>query len=116
YFLDGKKMAPDEMAGRSGEVEIQIHTSKNDTVDPVFFNYYLQQISVTLNPEKFHDIQAPEGTKANEGKKQQITYSVMPEEEEDLIITAKVVEFELDPIQINALPANIAMDDPDYGS
>src|SRR5699024_4920487 len=116
YLLDGKKIDPSDLAGKSGEVEIQIETEKNDSVDSTFFNYYLQQISVTLDPEKFDNIHAPKGTKANEGKNQQITFSVMPEEEDDLIITADVEEFELDPIEINALPANIAMDDSDFGS
>jgi len=116
YLLDGEKINPDELAGKSGEIEIRIRTKENDSVDPVFFNYYLQQISVTLDPEKFDNIQAPEGIKANEGKKQAITFSVMPEEESELIITADVEKFELDPIEINALPANIAMEDPDFGS
>src|SRR5699024_10748925 len=116
YILDGDEIEPDELAGKSGKIEIHIQTEENDTVDPVFFNYYLQQISVTLDPEKFDNIQAPEGIKANEGKKQRITFSVMPEEESELIITADVEEFELDPIELNALPANIAMEDPDFGS
>src|SRR5699024_7445311 len=116
YLLDGEKINPDELSGKSGEIEIRIRTKENDSVDPVFFNYYLQQISVTLDPEKFDNIQAPEGIKANEGKKQRITFSVMPEEESELIITADVEEFELDPIELNALPANIAMEDPDFGS
>ncbi|MGM8365283.1 YhgE/Pip domain-containing protein [Virgibacillus sp. W0181] len=116
YLLDGKEIQPESLAGKSGEVEIHIQTRKNDEVDPVFFNYYMQQVSVTLDPSKFSDIVAPKGIKANEGKNQQITFSILPEEEENFIITADVTEFELQPIQINALPANIAIDDPDFSS
>nr|WP_217588284.1 YhgE/Pip domain-containing protein [Lentibacillus saliphilus] len=116
YLLDGQKIDPTELAGKSGSIEIQIKTSANDAVDPVFFNNFLQQISVTLDPAKFSNIQAPKGTKANVGKNKQITFSILPEKEDVLKITANVTEFELKPIQINALPANIAIENPDVGS
>lgn len=116
YFLDGKRIEPSELPGKSGEIKIEIKTKENSSVDSVFFDYYLQQISVTMDPAIFSDIQAPKGTKANEGKNQLVTFSILPGEEEDLILTADVENFELDPIEINALPANLAIDSPDFDS
>lgn len=116
YFLDGKEMKPDQLAGQSGRLEIHIPTAANEHVNPLFFEHFLLQVSLTLDPKVFRDIQAPKGTEANEGKNKQITFSVMPEQEEILILTAHVTDFEMDPIQIAAIPANIAIEDPDLSN
>src|SRR5690625_5935101 len=42
-----------------------------------------------------------------------MSFNVMPEEEEVLIASADVTDFELEPIQISAVPANIGFEDPD---
>ncbi|HLR51982.1 MAG TPA: YhgE/Pip domain-containing protein [Candidatus Avamphibacillus sp.] len=115
YLLDGIEVNADELAGKSGDLEIQITTSANETVDPLFFENYLLQISMTLDPEIFSNIHAPKGTEANAGKNKQITFSVMPDQEEDLIISAHVTDFEMDPIDISAIPANIAIESPELG-
>lgn len=116
YLLDGKEVSPDELAGKSGDFEIQLTTSANKNVDSTFFENYLLQISLTLDPLVFSDIQAPEGTEANEGKNKQISFMVLPDQEEELILTANVRDFKMDPIDISAVPANIAIEDPDIGN
>lgn len=116
YLLNNEKMNTDELAGQSGNLEIQITTSANEDVDPLFFENYLLQISLSLDPTIFNDIQAPEGTEANEGKNKQITFTVMPEQEEELIVSAYVTDLEMDPINISAIPANIAIENPDIGN
>lgn len=113
YLLDGKEINPAELSGQSGTLEIQITTSANENVNPLFFEHFLLQISLTLDPTIFYDIHAPKGTEANEGKNKQITFSVMPEQEEVLIVSANVTGLEMDPIDITAIPANIAIEDPD---
>ncbi len=79
YVLDGEEVAPDELAGKSGPLEIKISTSENDKADSVFFENYMLQISLTLDPATFEAIQAPNGTKANAGKDTQVTFTVLPE-------------------------------------
>src|SRR5699024_10395646 len=116
YIVDGEKVKPEELAGISGDLEIQITTSANENVDPTFFENYLIQISLTLDPLIFNDVQAPEGTEANEGKNKQISFMVLPDQEEELILTANVNDFKMDPIDISAVPANIAIEDPDMGN
>lgn len=113
YFLNGKEITPSELAGKSGQLEIHIDTSANKDVNQVFFENYLLQVSLTLDPLIFQDIQAPKGTEANEGKNKLITFSVMPEQEEVLIVSANVNNVTMDPIEISAVPANIALEDPD---
>lgn len=113
YLLDNKKVSADELVGQGGDLEIQITTEANKQVDKVFFENYLLQIALTLDPQVFTDIQAPEGTEANEGKNKQVAFMVLPDKEEELILTAKVTDLEMDPIDITAIPANIAIDSPD---
>lgn len=115
YLLDGEEMDPDELAGQDGSLEIQIETSANDDVDKTFFENYMMQISLALDPTIFDDIQAPDATKAKEGKDTNLTFTVMPEKEETFIVSAEVTDLEMDPIDINATPASMPIDDPDLG-
>lgn len=115
YLLDGKEIEPNDLAGKSGSLEIQLSTSKNEEVDPVFFENYILQIAITLDPAKANNIQAPEGTEANAGKNKQITFSVMPEQEEEVIVSADVTNFEMQPIEINAAPYSMSIESPDIG-
>jgi len=115
YLLDGEEVAPDELAGKSGSLEIQIATSANESVDSVFFKNYLLQISLTLDPSIADDIQAPDGTEATSGKNKQINFTVMPEKEEEFIVSANVTDFEMDPIDISAAPYSMSVEDPDLG-
>src|SRR5699024_4860854 len=57
----------------------------------------------------------PEGTKAKEGKNTNLTFTVMPDEEEAFIVSADVTEFEADPINVSATPASMSLDDPALG-
>lgn len=113
YFLDGKKINPEQLAGKSGKLEIHIATAANDQVDQVFFENYLLQISVKFDPLIFHDIHAPKGIEANEGKNKLINFSVLPDQEELLIISTNVTNLQMEPIEISAIPAIIALEDPD---
>lgn len=106
YLLDGKKINPENLVNESGSLEIQITTAANEQVDASFFENYLLQISLTLDPLVFQNIQAPKGTEANVGRDKQITFSVLPEQEETLILSAKMTDFEMEPISISAVPAN----------
>lgn len=115
YLLDGQEINPDELAGQSGELDIQITTSANEQVDALFFENYMLQVSLTLDPLVFNNIQAPKGTEANAGKNKQITFSVLPDQEEELVVSAQVTDFEMNPIDISAIPANIAIDSPELG-
>lgn len=113
YLLDGKEIDPNELPGASGELTIQIKTTQNKKVDPVFFEYYLLQVNLKFDPLNFSNLQAPKGTEANEGKDKLISFSVMPDKEEVMIVSADVTDFEMDPVNISAVPANIGFESPD---
>src|SRR5690625_3182006 len=111
YYLDGEEISASDLAGQSGKLEIHIQTKKNKKIDKVFYEHYLLQIMVSFDPLYFENIQAPKGTEANEGKNKLITFSVMPGQDETLITTADATNIEIEPIEISAIPANIALDD-----
>lgn len=113
YLLDGEKMKPAELAGQSGKLEIQIKSTANKAVDPVFFDYYLLQISIKLDTLIFEDILAPKGTEAKEGKDALVSFNVMPGQDEEIILTANARDLKMDPIDIVAIPANLAIEGPD---
>lgn len=113
YLLDGQDVHPDKLAGQSGDLEIQIKINENKNIDPLFFDYYMLQISVSFDPLLFDDIQAPKGTEASEGKNKLVNFNVMPGEEEEIVVAARVKDFEMEPIDIQGVPANIGIDGPD---
>lgn len=113
YMLDGKEIPPKELAGQDGQIEIRIKTSANEEVNSVFFTNYLLQISLTLDPALYTNIEAEEGMLANAGKNKQVTFTVMPEKEEEFVLQANVIDFELDGINITAVPSSMSIDAPE---
>ena len=113
YFLDGKEIFPEDLAGQSGRVKIHIETSANEAVNPVFFENYLLQISMMFDAENTSNIKAKDGTIANAGKNKQVTFTAMPEQADEFVVEADVVDFELDGIDITGVPSSMSIDAPD---
>lgn len=113
YYLDDSKVKAEELIGKSGEVEIKIAVKKTESVPSTFFENYMLQISLPLNTDKFKNIKARDATVANSGKNKQLAFTVMPEEEKEFSIKAKTDHFEIDGLQISALPSSISVDGPD---
>lgn len=104
YTLDGQEISPDELGGKSGELEVDIHTQTNSGFDPYFTENYMLQISVTLDADLCEDIAARNGTIANSGSDKQITFVVLPGGEGDLGFSAKVRDFSMGGFTIAAVP------------
>lgn len=104
YVLDGDEVEQDELAGKSGDLEIHMHIRKNPSVtDKTFYEGYLLQITCTLDPDLCENIKAKGGTIADAGSNQQITYLVNPGTGADIKITAEVEAFEMDDITVTAI-------------
>lgn len=115
YLLDGQKMDPKKLAGKTGHLAIKIETSANTNVDSVFFENYLLQISLQL-PNKYENIDASAGMVANAGKNKQITFSVMPGEEKTFQVEADVEDFEFQGIELAAVPSSLPIDTSDIAN
>ncbi|MCT8136982.1 YhgE/Pip domain-containing protein [Anaerobacillus sp. CMMVII] len=111
YMLDGKEISPEDLPGKEGHLHITIKTSKNENVDPLFYENYTMQISLTLDTDIISNIQAPDATMVNVGKKRQVNYTLMPEAEGDISLLADVVDFEMEGIDFFAIPLSMAFDD-----
>ncbi|WP_230500224.1 YhgE/Pip domain-containing protein [Sutcliffiella rhizosphaerae] len=109
FLLDGHKVEPANMAGESGQLEINIETSENKNADSVFFENYLLQVSLML-PSTYENLEADGGMLANAGKNKQITFTVMPGHEEKLSVKAEVKDFEFQGVEIAAVPSTLPID------
>lgn len=110
YRLDGKKINPEELAGQSGKLEIRIQTEKNKSVNNIFYENYMMQISVTLG-ENCENIKAEDGMKADAGADQNISFTVLPDSDGDFSMTTDVTDFEMAGISIAAVPYSMNLDD-----
>lgn len=104
YTLDGQEIEPGELGGKSGDLEVSIHTATNSGFDPYFTDNYMLQISVTLDAELCEDITSRNGTVANAGSDKQITFVVLPGGEGDIGFSAKVHDFTMGGFTIAAVP------------
>lgn len=111
YFWNGEEVNPKEKLGENGKLKIEMEINQSDE-SSVFNEYFLLQIGVLTDPEKVKVLKSENGTIANVGEKEQVTFTVMPGQSETFTIEADANNFQLAPIEINALPANIAVDKP----
>lgn len=109
YLLDGRKVEASELAGKEGSLEIKINTAANEKADSVYFENYLLQVSLQLS-NSYQNIEADGGMVANAGKNKQITFTVMPGQEEEFIVEADVEDFEFTGVDIAAVPSTLPID------
>ncbi|MGP4072065.1 YhgE/Pip domain-containing protein [Piscibacillus sp. B03] len=113
YTLNGREVTPEELVGQDGQVAIHITTEANNQADEIYYENYLLQISLTLDSERFSNINAPDGNIATAGKNKQVTFTVMPEKNGDFTVEAQAEDFEMEGIELNAMPSSMSIDSPD---
>ncbi len=107
YFLDGQELSAQELAGKSGALEIRMTVRENPRCTGDFFDTYALQASFTLDGDKCSDITAEGATAANVGSDKQLTYTILPGRGADISITARVTDFEMDGAAINGVPLSL---------
>lgn len=110
YLLDGKEIAPEDLAGQSGALEIHVKIDKNEACTTDFYDSCALQAAVTLDTEKCENIHADGSTLANVGADKQISYTVLPGKGLDAVIKADVTDFEMDAITINGVKLDLDID------
>ena len=113
YFLDGQEYAAEDMAGKSGALEIRFSVSKNEDCTGSFYEDYALQAAFTLDTERCRNIVGEGATVANVGSDKQLTYTILPGKGIDTQITADVTDFALEAVTINGvrLSMDIEVDD-----
>ena len=104
YWLDGEEMQAGKLGGATGELEIYLTSEQNDNVDGTFYDYYMQQITITLSTEKCTNINSEGATVANAGKDRVLVFTILPRQDADIVVTADVSGFEMTGIEIMAMP------------
>ncbi|MDR0490472.1 MAG: hypothetical protein LBH28_04415 [Oscillospiraceae bacterium] len=104
YRLDGAAISPESLAGESGELLISLTSAKNASINGVFYNNYMQQITITLDSEKCSNIKADGATVANAGRNRVLVYTVLPKRDARITVSADVRDFEMAGIDITAMP------------
>lgn len=93
YLLDGKEYSAEEVAGKSGKLEIKLTITESKDYKGNYFDSYALQASLTLDTTKCTNISATDATTANVGKNKQISYTVLPGKGLDASVTADVTDF-----------------------
>ena len=110
YKLDGKPVTADELAGRSGKLEIVFETTKNNKADEIFYDNYLMQVSVNMDSEKVKNIIADGATIADAGANRQISFTALPGSDAEFIIKADATDFTMSGFSIAAVPYSMNID------
>jgi len=110
YRLDGNSITPEKLAGKSGTLEIQIITSQNPAANPVYYENYVMQISVTLSSERCSNIQAADAQLAEAGKDRMLNFTILPGKDANVTVSAEVQDFEMVGIDISAVPYSMNID------
>ncbi len=103
YYMDGKEYSADKIAGMSGKLEIKMTVRQNPNCDSAFFEGYALQATFILDANHATNIIAEGATIANVGSDKQLTYTILPNNEKDIVISAEVKDFEMDGISINGV-------------
>ncbi|WP_455500880.1 hypothetical protein [Gemmiger sp.] len=110
YKLDGQAISAEELAGKSGKLEIHFTATKNPNADPSFYDNYVNQISLTLDSDKAKNIKAAGATAADAGANRQLTFTMLPGTDGDYTITADVTDFSMSGFSIAAVPYSMDID------
>ncbi len=110
YTLDGKEISPEDLAGKSGALEIHIKIDQNKKCTFDFYDNTALQINLTMDSETCENIQADGATLANVGADKQISYTVLPGKGLDAAVSADVTDFTMDAAAINGVRMNLDVD------
>lgn len=116
YRLDGQEVQAADLAGKSGTLEITLHTSQNTAVDARYFENYLIQATCTLPMDKVENVQTDDGSIALSGSDTTVNFMVVPGKDGEASLTAQVTNFEMPGISVAAIPFSMAIDMPDTES
>lgn len=110
YYLNGEKVEPDSLLGKSGKLKIEASIKDNKEVEDKFFDNYILQMVITFNSEKCKNIKSEGAMTANVGSNKQLTYNILAGSEKEFSVETDITNFELDPITINAVPMKMSID------
>lgn len=112
YYLDGREVSADELAGATGDFMLTMETSQNQQGDASFYENYVLQTSVTLPDDCAFEVHSADGSVALSGSNTQVTFMALPDSEGSVSLQARVENFSLPSIQIAAVPLSLGLSLP----
>ena len=112
YYLDGKEVAAEELAGASGDFALTMEITQNPQGDVSFYENYVLQTSVTLPDDCAFDVRSADGSIALSGSDTQVTFMALPDSEGSVSLQARVENFSLPSIQVAAVPLSLGLSLP----
>lgn len=104
YYLDGQKINPNDLIGKSGKIKITMDISKNKNVSKSFYDSYMLQTTMYLDSNKCKNIKAKDAIIANNSNNKQLTFLILPGDDKKTTITFDATDFEMEEgITFNAL-------------
>ncbi|MFA7674357.1 MAG: YhgE/Pip domain-containing protein, partial [Clostridia bacterium] len=79
YLLDNEAITADDLAGKSGKIDILINIEPNTAADSFFFSNYTLSVSLKLDERLCNNIEAPKAVIATAGMYKQLTYTILPD-------------------------------------
>ena len=113
YTLDGQQAQAEDLAGASGKLGISLQTRQDDRANSTFLESFVMQVSFTFDSTLVTDIEAEGASIAEAGSDVTVSFTVLPGEDADCSVSAQVSDFEMEGIQIAALPYSSVIDMPD---
>lgn len=105
FFLDGKEVSAEEIAGAAGHVTVHVNIDENPAygVNNFFYKNYALTVTILLDANTCLNIVSKDATIANNAAKKQLTYTILPDKVTEIIIDTDSVDFSMDEININAV-------------
>lgn len=118
YWLDGKHLTAEELAGQTGHLQIDVSIVQNKECNPLFFENYALQVSMQLDTSLCRNIRAEDATLASVGRNKQLTWTILPGKDSYLSVSADVTDFEMEQISLNGITLSMALDlnEEQYGA
>lgn len=113
YQLDGQMISAGELAGKSGQLLITVSVSENTQLDPVFFDHYMLQLTLSLDGTTFSEIESPGATIANAGQNKVISHTILPGQGAEIEMSMRVRDCAFNGFEFAALPFSFPFELPD---
>lgn len=108
YYLDGKRVSAKEIAGKSGKVKIHFDYTNNQKIDGVYVPFVLLT-SMSLDNEKFTDVEVVNGKAINDGQKTMIVGYALPGLEKSLKLSSTDINIP-DYVEVTCKAEDFALD------
>lgn len=109
YYLDGKPVDAQSLAGASGHLKIMMEYAANESCSEAVREGLMTQVTAVFNTEKASNVNAKDATLVTVGSSVNASYIVMPGEKGTFVMEADISNFEMDPITITMLKGALSI-------